>query len=296
MKSLQKTTSILATALILAGCASQQKRPSKVSEVHLQFEAQVNGASFDCQKTYANIGRTKATVSPKDFRFYVSHVQLINEQGEAVPLTLAQDGKWQYQNVTLLDFENKTGTCEGNKPVNTVVKGTVPEGRYRGVMFDLGVPFELNHQDVNQAASPMNLSSLFWVWRSGYKFARLDIASQELPQGYFIHLGSTACMRGENESPAEMAKHRTKPPMSCRNPNRSHIHLPDFQVNQDRIVADLGRLLKDSDLKKNQPQTAAGCMSGMDDDDCLPLFQNFGLAFNGATAKPQTFFRVKQAK
>jgi len=66
--------------------------------------------------------------------------------GKSIPVNLTQDGKWQYQNVALLDFENKSGGCaNGTVETRNQIVGTIPKGNYQGLQFTLGVPFNLNH-------------------------------------------------------------------------------------------------------------------------------------------------------
>jgi len=72
---------------------------------------------------------------------YVSEVHLIEASGRVVPVTLAQDGIWQFENIALIDFENGSGACRnGTAPTNTTVRGSVPPGNYTGVRLTLGVP------------------------------------------------------------------------------------------------------------------------------------------------------------
>src|SRR5687768_4539108 len=80
--------------------------------VTIQFQAKVGTADFACGQTYADLGAENTSISPRDFRFYVHDVTLIRDDGARVPLTLDQDGAWQYQNVAFLDFENFTGACQ----------------------------------------------------------------------------------------------------------------------------------------------------------------------------------------
>lgn len=285
---------------------------SEVQNMRLQFAPEVNGTPFRCGQTYTNIGSSQSTLTPKDFRMYVNTVELLNAKGEAVPLTLAQDGRWQAQNLALLDFEDKTGACEsGTSETQYEVTGTVPKGEYTGVRFSLGVPFEMNHQDVSKAAAPLNLSSMFWVWRSGYKFTRIDFATTGMPQGYFIHLGSTGCtgvadasgMHVKNEvidhsahtavtTGATMADSATTAPMVCSAPNRAQITLNNFNPKTDTIVADLGEMLSTSNVDTNMPDTAAGCMSGTDDGDCKTILPALGVGFDGVLPQ-QKFFKVR---
>src|SRR5690606_33699956 len=123
----------------------------------------------------------------------VSAIELLDGQGNGTPLTLEQDGLWQYEDVALLDFEDGTGLCldAGTAELNDTVIGSVPAGDYVGVRFLLGVPFELNHQDVGMAPSPLNVPSMFWTWQGGYKFARVDLRNDN-PDGdsWFWHQGS----------------------------------------------------------------------------------------------------------
>ena len=111
----------------------------------------------------------------QDFRIYVSKVRLISADGSEVPLLLTPDNQWQNDKVTLLDFENATGSCNGNAPMNNAVRGTAPAGHYTGVVFEIGVPQEMNHQDPTLAGVPLNYSGLTWPWRFGYKFTTIDL-------------------------------------------------------------------------------------------------------------------------
>ncbi|PIQ23391.1 metallo-mystery pair system four-Cys motif protein [bacterium (Candidatus Blackallbacteria) CG17_big_fil_post_rev_8_21_14_2_50_48_46] len=313
-----KMIPFLLGASVLGACntppsASSQPStsPAATQEIRIQFKGEVNGQAFNCNSSYSGLGSTGSTIKPLDFRFYLSDLHLINSQGQEVPLQLDQDGKWQLKNLALLDFENKTGSCDGTPETNFEIKGKVPPGTYKGLKFDLGVPFEMNHQDVNTAPSPLNQTSLFWVWRAGYKFARLDISSTGQPTGWFLHLGSTECP--ESLDPTSMPMSSASPMMhamkimhtpagsaesqppteQCKNPNRPSISLPDFDPAQDTVVADLGKLLAQSNLDQNQPESAAGCMSAPDDSDCTQVFKNLGLPFGTQAAGPQQFFGLK---
>lgn len=293
---------------------------AEAQAMRIQFSPEVNSAPFRCGQTYTNIGTSQSTLTPKDFRMYVNSVELLNAKGEAVPMVLTQDGRWQHDNLALLDFEDKTGACEsGTSDTRLEVTGTVPKGEYTGVRFNLGVPFAMNHQDVSQAASPLNLTSMFWVWRSGYKFTRIDFATTGMPQGYFIHLGSTGCtgvaeskvseahgdmhVQVEGEDHATVAvpvttavpteESSTSAPLACSAPNQGSITLTNFNPDTDTIVADLGQLLKGTNVDTNVPETASGCMSGTDDGDCKTILPAMGVAFDGVNPQQQ-FFKVRQ--
>lgn len=291
---------LLTTGLALSAAAQE-------TPVTLTFVAQVGGEPFRCGGAYADIGTTKSTITPSDFRFYVSDVALIRADGTEQPVALTQDQKWQYQTVALLDFEDKTGPCSnGTADTNAKVIGSAPAGTYTGVAFTLGVPFALNHADATLAASPLNLSTLFWNWLGGYKFLRIDMdtsggAQAGKDRGFVIHLGSTACQpagahgggmpmgtAGGHGTPSGAAM---QPAQSCANPNRARVVLPGFDPAKQVILADLKALLSETNVDVNQPESALGCMSAPTDGDCPGIFRALGLPVGGSVA-PQRFFKA----
>lgn len=259
--------------------------------IEINFVATVGDAVAQCGHVYEGIGADDATIQFSDFRFFVSNVRLKNSAGEETPLILEQDGMWQTDNVALLDFEDGSATCSeiGNAALNGKITGTAPAGDYTAIVFDLGVPFELNHQDVTLAASPLNVAAMWWNWQGGYKFVRVDLTTdaREGASGWFIHVGSTAC-----ESPAAAI-----PPLErCTNPNLTTITLADFDFENDVVVADLAGLLAGVALYDNTPMPP-GCMSGIDDPDCAMIFPNFGLSLADGicldgNCDSQTFFSL----
>ncbi|MBW4506091.1 MAG: metallo-mystery pair system four-Cys motif protein [Scytonematopsis contorta HA4267-MV1] len=293
----------LSTIPILNTYTSQQAKAFQSQEITIKFSGKVGNQPFDCRKAY-KLGKSATNVTAQDFRFYISDVSLVDTKGKAFPLNLRQDGKWQYHNVALIDFENKTGACaNGTAETRDIIVGTVPKGNYTGLRFNLGVPFNLNHEDSTLAPSPLNLTSLWWNWRMGYKFARIDFANQfntlgsqpggnhqhkhdgkEEGKGFLIHLGSTGC---------QVETGNQKPTKECSNPNRATITFNNFNPSKNTIVADIAKLVANSNLGSNQANTAPGCMSEPNDNDCMGIMASFGIPFTGKPAFKQTFFRVE---
>ncbi|MEO1295898.1 MAG: MbnP family copper-binding protein [Cyanobacteria bacterium J06636_16] len=296
----------LAAGMVLSGLVGLKahQKPAIAIEsqtVTLQFEGMVADEPFACGQAY-ELGSPATPMTPLDFRFYVSEVALIDTDGNEVPLILEQDGKWQHQNVALIDFEDKSGACtNGTEETRAEVIGAVPAGDYAGVKFTLGVPFGLNHVDSTLAPSPLNLTSMWWNWNFGYKFARIDLSpAAETAQaasddnaahgkqhaeefnGFAIHLGSVGCQMDA-----------TQAPVVCSLPNRSEVIFTDFDPATDVIVADLAALVSQTNLAENQEDTAAGCMSLPTDGDCAGIMQTLGLPFNDQPVQEQIFFRVK---
>jgi uncharacterized repeat protein (TIGR04052 family) len=278
---------------------------AETQPVRIRFAARVGNQPFACGTNYL-LGKPASQQTLSDFRFYVSDLSLIDASGKVVPVALEQDGKWQHQTVALLDFENKTAGCaNGTTELRDQVMGRVPKGNYTGVKFTLGVPFNLNHADTALAASPLNLTGLWWNWQLGYKFARIDLQRPSGPgmmppppahgqapghghgksdaTGFPIHLGSTGC---QSES-------GTSKPKNCASPNRATVVLNRFDPAKNLVVADLAQLLANTNLTQNQAKTAPGCMSEPSDRDCTAIMARLGLPFMGQPPSPQTFFRVE---
>lgn len=295
-----------AAAVLLAACTtapapSVAGAATSGQPVTLRFAAQINGQPFACGQTYAGVGSTRSTLTPSDYRFYVSEVALVDAAGRAVPVALAQDGVWQVDNIALLDFENGTGPCRnGTAGLNAEVRGTVPAGRYVGLRFTLGVPFARNHGDPTVAPSPLNLTAMFWTWQAGYKFVKFDTASSGLQaapaaagaghggaaaSGFSVHLGSTMCA----------AASRTEAPQAeCANPNRVAVAFDRFDAATQTVVADIGTVLAATNLDVNAPNTSPGCMSFPGDADCPSVMGALGLAYGGVAAPgPQRLFSLR---
>ena len=276
-----------AAALALAACSTVPSTP-KTAQVSLNFAAQINGQPFACGQRYDGVGTTRSSITPSDFRMYVSEVKLLRQDGSAVPVQLAQDGIWQHQNVALIDFENGTGPCRnGTTATNTAVRGQVPAGDYVGVELTVGVPFAQNHQDPTVAPAPLNSTAMFWNWQGGYKFIKFDTTSSGISTDkpaapnamgpvtrYSVHLGSTACA-GDST---------TQAPSACQNPTRMTVRLNQFDLAKNTVVVDMGAVLAQANVDVNAKGTSPGCMSFLKDADCPPVMNALGLAYDGVAA------------
>ena len=180
---------------LLLGCGELSQ------SVTIPFSAEVSGEPFACGESYAGLGTTAATISPQDFRVYVHDVALIDASGAAVPVTLDEDGAWQHEGLALLDFEDGSAGCKTGSPdTHTELTGTVPRGDYTGLSFTVGVPDAMNHLDAATAPAPLNAPGMWWAWTSGFKFARIDGATDDNPAFYF-HLGATSCSGSPDSRP-----------------------------------------------------------------------------------------------
>ena len=273
--------------------------------VTINFVAEVAGTPFTCAQAYDGIGVTGSTVEVADSRVFVTNARLIGADGAETPIALDQDGIWQLDNVALLDFEDATGTCVNGTPaMNTTLRGTVPAGDYTGFAFDIGVPFALNHGDPTLAPSPLNLTRLFWNWQGGYKFITIDLATSGQPieaaqtagdhsgqalaapsaRSWSLHLGSTGCA----------SEARTVPPVAqCANPNLVAVRFDAFDPVANTVIFDVAPVLAEANVDMNTPETSPGCMSFLNDDDCVPVMSRLGLPFRDIPAGEQLFATMR---
>lgn len=284
-----KRLSAFVIPFALSACAVTPSHQSGTQHVEIRFAAQINGQAFECGKSYSGVGTTKSTITPSDFRLYVSQVELLTADGKAVPVSLTQDKTWQLENIALLDFENGQGPCRNGTPAtNMSVRGSVPVGNYSGVKFTVGVPFARNHGDPTVSPAPLSSTAMFWNWQGGYKFIKFDTASSGQAaltappaahgggnaSGFSVHLGSTVCASAS----------RTQAPSGCQNSNRMEIRLSDFNPANNVVVIDMGRVLANSNVDINAAGTSPGCMSFPKDADCLAVMGALGLAYDGVQA------------
>lgn len=278
------TSSSAATSSSSTGSGGGGTGGAPSTPVTITFAAAVAGEPFDCTKTFAGVGTPPSSIQLTDFRVYVHDVRLIGANDGETPVTLDQDGLWQHEDLALLDFEDKTGTCSnGTAETNVVIKGTVPPGVYEGIAFKLGVPAALNHLDAGVAPSPLNLSGLFWSWTDGYKYARIDSTVTGAAGPFLLHLGAGGC----SADPQTGA-------VTCAQPNIPEIRLLSFAPATQKIVFDFGKLIQDNDMSTNGGG-APGCMSGTTDPECMTLFPRLGLdiASGMPSASPQQFAIVE---
>ncbi|MBL0940052.1 MAG: metallo-mystery pair system four-Cys motif protein [Gemmatimonadaceae bacterium] len=270
---------------------SHPKTPSASADslvpVTVRVRGMVGDTPFECGKSYAGVGTSRATITASDFRFYVHNVRLVRANGDTVSARMQPIAPWQDTDVALLDFENGAATCANGTPeLRQEITVLAPAGNYKGVAFSLGVPFARNHGDLAAQPAPLSLSRLFWSWNGGYKFLRVDMRTTQgdsAATGWMVHLGSAGCT-GEAGA---------KSPKSCAQPNRADVRLSNFDPSRDVVIADLAALLSRSDVRRNQPQTAQGCMSAPNDADCGGLFASLGLSHPSSTgADTPPFFRV----
>jgi len=241
--------------------------------ITLPFNALVNGEAANCSGEYM-VGSGDRLVSLGDARILISGIQVQDAEGTWFDVELSVND-WQDGDVALLDFEDGTNACadSGTAETNSVITGTVPEGDYSALRFDVGVPFEKNHNDSATAPAPLNAPGMFWTWQGGYKFVRVDwVVDGDVPSRWNVHVGSTGCVSdGSTVGPEE----------ACSNPNLSTVTLVGVDPFSDTVDIELSELVASVDVAANTAETPPGCMSSpMEPDDCAPAYGSLGLSFD----------------
>lgn len=221
---------IILTLLGLSAC-----RDASEHRIELILKPSIDGQLLDCKQ---DISWVNAQWQIHSLALYASQISI---NGELVkPLALLRCGE-----ALVLNYDKQT------KPLH--------------LEFTLGVPFSQNHANPLLAEPPLNEPDMFWVWRNGYKFLRLDM--QSASDSFQFHLGSAAC---DSAAPVRAPK------AACKQPNRVKVSLNSDQVNPPQQVLrfDLNALL--TGLAPTQENT---CMfSGNTQDSCATLLNNLSSA------------------
>lgn len=238
--------------------------------VNLNFEALANGQPL---VTGSNITADSRTVQFRDFRFFISEVKLVKEDGSTVDVALSSDNVWQSNGVALVDLE----TTQSSE-INTKVTGTAPTGTYSGVQFSVGVPETLNHMDSTTQKAPLNISSMYWSWTGGYKHSKIEFTYDSGTNWTSLHIGSTTCNGAPNYG-------------NCSKKFRASIQL-NGQINagNQKVSFDVDKLLNGHTfgaMGMCMPGTAAPCDT---------LVQAFGLNITSGAVDSSITQRVFSLK
>ncbi len=212
---------------------------SKNTEYRLSFQVRYQGQLMDCL--------------PPDIEtlaFYLSAPEFGGELG------VFRMDEGSHKQVTLVRFS----AC-GPQQSGPSVSLHGPTGA-ADLTLQLGVPFELNHNNPVTQPSPLNVGSMFWTWRLGYKFLRLD------HRDWAFHLGSGGC-----KSPSSVRA----PSSPCQRPNLPEVRIPLGESTNVRLLVDL------DDYLDGLPVGDAGsCMDGLYQSPfCRQLTSRLGLSAAG---------------
>ena len=280
----------------------------------LRFAAVHGDMPVTCGQAIENLGiGGQSSMQVGDLRFYVSDVELLDANGQAIAHTL-DTNEFQYRSddgeVALIDLtDTSTGACagdglnfvEGTERVNATISGLATDAAIESVRFSVGLPQPLMKAVIAEntlegAPSPMN--EMYWSWASGYRHFVMNISTAHsdgsIGSGN-VHVGSRGCTgEGEGENALETID-------QCRSVNTPKVELSGLQA--DSVIAvDVASVVADVDFLNNvtdenrEPvldetgaivtQSGVACHSApvMMQPDCGPVFANMGLNPEDGTA------------
>jgi hypothetical protein len=154
MKTRLLTVLTILLALAWGGCKKDKSFEGEAYTLRLNFRPSANGEALQLGKEYINPLGEDYTVST--FKFYVSHISLLQDQ----PQPVAEDVTGVY----LVDMSN-----EASKTITVTLNGTP----FNKLAFQVGVDSILNVSGAQTGAlDPLN--GMFWTWNSGYIMAKLE--------------------------------------------------------------------------------------------------------------------------
>lgn len=257
-RTLLGTITLLLSVTLLSGCF--EKTLSKT----VLFQPMYKNMLLSCESHFHSTNEKKISSDKlkkwqyQQLQFYIHGVEANTRKNGWQPWGMTTNPN-QASNVALLG-----ATCNENKEVSNWQLELVPldsSADITDIRFTLGVPFELNHLNPLTQPSPINDSSMFWGWRGGHKFMRIELASQD--DDWLFHLGSTGC---KASSPVRAPK------SECLHPNRVKVYLP-FTEKTSAIKFDLTVLIRDIALTRDN-----SCQSAVDEQSCKVLFKNLDMA------------------
>lgn len=252
--------SLLLLFIFLSTSCTDAADKSKLSEINVQVLYKQE--ALRCGQALT-IGELKWDI--ERLAFFVS--ELNTSQNGIEQALLLHDNEWQNDGVALLEWTDcraqQADSEDPASPLTAVYHAKLqlaqPQDFAQGshLRFTVGIPFELNHLNPLSQKSPLNIPSMFWSWRAGHKFFRVDMQGQQ--QSWVFHLGSIGCV-------ADSAMR--SPSMQCKEPNRIEFDLQKQQQGQV-LVFHLDRLLAGLELNSQN-----ACLMQPEQPSCQVLMTN----------------------
>ncbi|WP_157884369.1 MbnP family copper-binding protein [Paraglaciecola hydrolytica] len=198
--------------------------------------------------------------------FFLSDLS-IEQDGQQLFLPLTSND-WQTTNLALLRFTKAQCADKKQQVLDDDVLAEQPFQSLQlavplalaettQLRFTLGLPFDINHLNPLSQPSPLNMPSMFWSWRGGHKFLRLDMLGEQ--DAWNFHLGSTGCTS---------ASAMRSPQTECVHANTLHFSLSKQQQGE-RLIVHLDKLLQGLELNGRN-----SCLMQSDKTSCQVLMSN----------------------
>lgn len=243
-------------SLFIAFCLTGCVNDNKVKEI--SFMLMSENESIGCEIPFKS---SENEWKLEQLQFFVSQIKLQDKLGNWIEIPLEKNN-YQTSNIALLgEHCSEKGAKSASGNWSLTLEKAVDVSQYQQIAFTLGVPFEENHVNPLTQESPLNNSSMFWVWQTGHKFIRLEMSHDD--EFWLFHLGSTGC-----SAPSALRA----PSKECLFPNQVNIQteLPKKSVgNILPLSFDLSALLKNITLNESNH-----CQAEATNKVCNQLMEN----------------------
>jgi len=185
--------SLAILALLVSSCKEDSNTtapPPTPTDETVSFKLRIEGffdtTRFALNQSYVNDAGD--TVRFTTAKFYLSDVSVIDTLGRAIPARVVDTARSvtiDNHTVTLLDY----ATAQNGALELTL---RVKPGTYRGMKFNVGVPFDLNHRDASILPRPLNVDQgMYWNWNTGYIFHKIEgnFDSSGVSRNFIYHIG-----------------------------------------------------------------------------------------------------------
>jgi hypothetical protein len=166
-----KFLNILMSGIVLISISSCKKNKPGIVNFKFQIENAGTPVTINTSTDYTLTNGTKYNATL--LKFYINNIRLVNVDGSI------QSAK----NYTLLDFAQAK---------DQYVFNAVPPGKYKSIMFNLGVDSERNHSGAQDGDLDPS-TGMIWTWSTGYIFFKHEgqfINSTSATQGLIYHYGT----------------------------------------------------------------------------------------------------------
>lgn len=257
--------------IFLSGCLQ------KNASTKIFFTPMYNSTVLNCQTGFMPFDNKSSDASNlqgwkyKQLQFFIHNIE-IKTKGNTWQSWVMETNPYQSNDVALLG--EMCGEVNKQSNWHLELDYLSQSQEITDIRFTLGIPFSLNHLNPLTQKSPLNIPSMFWGWRGGHKFMRVELGSKN--DDWLFHLGATGC---KALSPVRAPKEE------CLQPNRVVISLP-FTQETTHIALDLSVLFNNLEITHEN-----SCQSSPDEKSCKILFENLGM--NTIENNEQLLFKAK---
>jgi hypothetical protein len=182
------------TVLVAFGAIFLSGYFQKYVSTKVFFTPMYNSTVLNCHTDFLPFDNKSIEVSNlqgwkyKQLQFFIHNIEIKTRENTWQPWVM-ETNAYQSNNVALIG--EMCGEINEQSNWGLELNSLTESPDITDIRFTLGIPFSLNHLNPLTQASPLNISSMFWGWRGGHKFMRVELATKN--DDWLFHLGSTGC-------------------------------------------------------------------------------------------------------